>query len=97
MGNIIGFNPCRYCKEQRTRCKMCELQMYRDGIIKNSDWISVDERLPKQWEMVLVCCDDIISTDFIASTGRWFEHIDHTSVTHWMPLPEAPKMKGGAE
>ena len=26
--------------------------------------------------------------------GRWF-YTD--SVTHWMPLPEAPKMKGGAE
>ena len=21
----------------------------------------------------------------------------HDKITHWMPLPEAPKMKGGAE
>ena len=64
---------------------------------RKQEWISVDERLPERWVMVLVCCDYTISTDFIASTGRWFEHIDHNSITHWMPLPEAPKMKGGAE
>lgn len=71
-------------------------QLYTEGYRKQ-EWISVDERLPKQLEMVLVFCDDIVSTDFISSTGRWYEHIDHDSVTHWMPLPEPPKMKGGAE
>ena len=70
--------------------------LYNAGYRKQ-EWISVEERLPKRWEMVLVFCDDTISTDFISSMGRWFEHIDHDSVTHWMPLPEAPKMKGGAE
>ncbi len=70
--------------------------LYNAGYRKQ-EWISVDERLPKQWEMVLVFCDDIVSIDFISSMGRWYEHIDHDSVTHWTPLPEAPKMKGGAE
>ena len=65
---------------------------------RKQGWISVEERLPKQWESVLVCCgdEDEIGTDFIASNGRWYEHI-HDTVTHWMPLPEPPKMKGGAE
>ena len=58
---------------------------------RKPEWISVDKRLPKQWEMVLVFCDDIVSTDFISSAGRWYEHIDHNSVTHWMPLPQPPK------
>lgn len=81
-GGFIGINTDGLTRE-----------LYDDGYRKQ-EWISVDERLPKQWEMVLVFCDDIISTDFISSTGRWYEHIDHDSVTHWMPLPEPPKMKG---
>lgn len=91
-GNIIAFNPCSVCSEKN--CLMCELDFRRKGAIKSDEWISVEERLPKQWEYVLVCCGDKIGTDFIASNGRWYEHI-HDTVTHWMPLPEAPK--GGAE
>lgn len=67
--------------------------LYAKGYRKQSEWISVEDRLPKQWKYVLVCCGDEIRTDFIASDGRWYEHI-HDIVTHWMPLPEAPK-KGG--
>lgn len=72
-------------------------EIYTAGYRKQ-EWISVEERLPKQWESVLVCCgdEDEIGTDFIASNGRWYEHI-HDTITHWMPLPEPQKMKGGAE
>lgn len=70
------------------------LNLYKQGYRKQ-EWISVEEALPKQWEIVLVSSDGIISTDFIASSGRWYEHIAHDAVTHWMPLPEPPK--GGAE
>ena len=89
----VGINDCRKFND----CNICKAtRLYNVGYRKQ-EWISVDERLPERWVMVLVCCDDIISTDFIASTGRWYEHIDHNSVTHWMPLPQPPKMKGGAE
>ena len=99
MGNIIGFNPCRYCKEQRTRCKMCELQMYRDGIIKNSDWISVDERLPGVSGKYICCVKDkrgntwTVPADWSLEMKMWFGEFGEIKnmVTHWMPLPEAPK------
>ena len=68
--------------------------LYNAGYRKQ-EWISVDERLPKQLETVLVCCEGIVSIDFIYSRGRWYEYYVHGMVTHWMPLPEAPKMKGG--
>ena len=77
-------------------CGAVAQYLYAKGWRKQ-EWISVNERLPRQWEMVLVCCDGIVSVDFIASTGRWYEHIDHTSVTHWMPLPVAPRTKKGGE
>ena len=63
-------------------------------------WISVDERLPEENVRVLVWLkDDVqrythIDTDrrLHAIWVRWGEN-----VTHWMPLPEPPMMKGGAQ
>ena len=64
---------------------------------KQSEWISVDERLPEEGVRVLVWLDiednyTNIDTDRILRVKwvRW-----NSFVTHWMPLPEAPK--GGAE
>ena len=31
-----------------------------------------------------------LGIDFIGSTGQWYESFP-IAVTHWMPLPEAPK------
>ena len=95
MGNIIGFNPCRYCKEQH-RCKMCELQMYRDGVIKNSEWISVEERLPERCGYYLGCTYKggmLIAPFFPIFANDKPEF--HYKIAYWMPLPEAPK--GGEE
>ena len=96
--NCIHFDVCDSDRHYMERAYGdCSDFLNDDDIAPKSEWISVEERLPERWVMVLVCCDDIISTDFISSAGRWHEHMDHTSVTHWMPLPKAPKMKGGAE
>ena len=64
------------------------------NLIRKSEWISVDERLPPKFENVFVCCNGVLGIDFIGSTGQWYESFP-IAVTHWMPLPEAPK--GGAE
>ncbi len=63
-------------------------------------WISVDDRLPGDWDQVLAW-HDWLSSDpqdqpfIIASQcgGRWYTDTDeeHGDVTHWMPLPEPPK------
>ena len=86
-----------------------------EGYFKQSEWISVDERLPEYGELVLVS-----SMDLLTKKHGWFYLARYTDtmsngvrfdekcwvgeecglfgrVTHWMPLPEAPKMKGGAE
>ena len=81
-----------------------ENEYIREGLLnagyhKQSEWISVDERLPEENVRVLVCIKSdhsytMIDTDRLDDKGfvRWYK-----DVTHWMPLPEAPKMKGGAE
>ena len=55
-----------------------------------SEWISVKEQLPKAGNYVVVALENGL---FLVSlirkdTGRWATAAD---ITHWMPLPEAPK------
>jgi hypothetical protein len=73
----------------------CAERIYCAGYSRQA-WISVDERLPQKHDEVLVFCDGARQLDFICSSGRWYDH-DHKKVTHWMPLPEPPKMKGGVK
>ena len=76
-------------------------ELYNAGYRKQSEgeWISVDERFPEENTRVLVYLDETlydythIDTDRI-KCGNWIRW--GRAVTHWMPLPEAPK-KGGAE
>ena len=62
-----------------------------------SEWISVEERAPAEFQRVLVWCGcyvDVASYQdgafvvFDRETGVGFEL---GSVTHWMPLPEGPE------
>ena len=71
-----------------------------DAGYRKQEWISVDERLPDKEGKYLVCTTNgnIGVGDFIDYYGKG-THLCFAcwAVTHWMPLPEAPKMKGGAE
>lgn len=73
--------------------------LHRAGYRKQSEWISVEERLPdNNTERVLVFLvdDDFtkpigenkIDTDRFVD-GKWVRW--SRFVTHWMPLPEPPK------
>ena len=66
-------------------------------------WIPVEERLPAADGAYLICNDrGAVYTCFFhveknfqsgyARKAAWFQ-MERTKVTHWMPLPEAPKMK----
>lgn len=65
-----------------------------------SDWISVDDRLPKEKQDVLAYrgriqdCVTVTSLgeDWMYVTGEW---VPEGWITHWMPLPEPPKYIGG--
>ena len=78
--------------------------LYNAGYRKQ-EWISVEDRLPEE------SCECLIATIIggiyqVSYSSRYkaFNALDtdeakyaFKTVTHWMPLPEAPKMKGGAE
>ena len=86
-------------------------------MLKQSEWISVDERLPEDTlptdykhktikVLVAIKAKNGVSIrtqkrflDYIYEdderTAFWTWRFSAGDVTHWMPLPEPPKMKGG--
>ena len=134
------------------KCKICDTgceyrmlaeALYNAGYRKQSEWISVEERLPESGVHCLLACkvtcyngakytyvcdgfhvDRWKEQEYNNGSGEqaieyneeddeyylcegWYEIIKNwdeygsvaidDTVTHWMPLPEIPKMKGGAE
>lgn len=59
---------------------------------ENNGWISVDEKLPKNGQVVLtydglrifIC--KMVGSKWIVMSGYFY-----CSATHWQPLPEPPK------
>ena len=86
-----------------------EITKALENYFKQSEWISVDERLPETDEQVLVygmrgsirVCRYEARYDihFKGIKTAFYKNDDKKAmnVRYWMPLPEAPKMKGGAE
>ena len=69
-------------------------------------WISVDEKLPKTGESVLVCvainknlkgfgeCKPEMRIGWLDDGDKWalqFSNMDYSEVLCWMPLPKPPK------
>ena len=53
-------------------------------------WISVDDILPDKGSEVLLCDKGgVIGVGYY--TGTWYSCNTPYRITHWMPLPEAPK------
>lgn len=69
---------------------------FHDGVESVQKWIPVDDRLPEQTGLVLVCDtrENYFSAWEYLGNGLWYydEIFWYTDdITHWMPLPEPPK------
>lgn len=116
--------PCDLKCEHFTDAKF----LYNKGYRKQSEWISVEDRLPETKAKQITICDQDIQSGEVTTKvvveaqvsntvvvvckrhlyGKFEQYLDldntvdgqwanNVCVTHWMPLPEAPKMKGGEE
>lgn len=61
-------------------------------------WISVEDKLPKDGDYVLICNNRGLMTTSLYEGKEWVISETYLAVivTHWMPLPQAPR-KGGEE
>ena len=85
-------NPISACDALRYAERAVEA-----GYSKQSEWISVDEALPEKDDIYLVCLNGLPADfdRFVVIDGEGY--FEHSKVTHWLPIPESPKMKGGTE
>lgn len=101
-------SSCDKCMFKKTNCyEYQEAKAIYEADFKKQEWISVAERLPTDQKSVLCYYgfdrgDDDLGMMFVGvlcyfcfdKNPHW-QHAEHNLVvTHWMPLPEPPKMKG---
>ena len=73
------------------------IEMLEKKNIKKSEWISVEERLPKEFESVLGYMTDAgdfpaVRECYLVGRAFYFPSLtDARPVSHWMPFPEPPK------
>jgi hypothetical protein len=103
--NIVKMIHHRTCDNCDTSsCDIYELcvDLYNADYRKQSEWISVEERLPQVSSKYICALKDkrgniwTVPADWSLEMKTWFGEFGELKniVTHWMPLPEAPK--GGA-
>lgn len=64
-------------------------QGYSDGRADAQRWISVEERLPENNDLVMVWCDGVFYFGcYFPTVRKWIS--DGAKITHWMPMPEPP-------
>ena len=65
---------------------------YKPTLTQPNEWVSVEERLPKEKQRVIVRCERVGTSVGWILWGNWMADIgpDAGKVTHWMPLPEPP-------
>lgn len=78
----------------------CPDYIYSGDVSAVPQWIPADERLPQNYISVLVYIPTgeplpMVHEAYIGDDGEWhssvFYGIENEDVTHWMPMPEAPK------
>lgn len=89
---------CENCCVSSKPVNSCVMTLIADNLITNGvqvqEWISVDERLPEKSGEYLTYCGDydgvcVLYYEVLKTKGKW--RTRWKEVTHWMPLPSAPK------
>lgn len=74
-----------------------------DAVQVAQQWISVKDRMPDNDAICLVCGKKggmRVARVFVGKTYSWWTIVGtgkYFNATHWMPLPEPPKMDGESD
>ena len=107
-----SIKSCEQCGNKHCHAMYYAERAY-NADYRKQEWISVDERLPTEDENEkglvgfvngyngkIRFTDAIIFVDYDFKEKEWWSQdydLTDCKVEYWMPLPEAPNMKGGAE
>lgn len=96
---------CEYFENENGKnldevCPLCNWEKY---FVPKREWISVEDRLPENEQMVLTI-DTVGEMQVCFYETAWegiFQQfhglVKIYNITHWMPLPEPPETKGETE
>ncbi len=94
---------CEYFENENGKnldevCPLCNWEKY---FVPKREWISVEDRLPEDYEKYLLLLDNgRITIGWYHEGAMQFVEdgiVIINIVTHWMPLPEPPETKGETE
>ena len=94
-------NQCGSC--HWSTCNECLAEILYNAGYRKQEWISVEDRRPKEFVSVLGYMTDAegfppVRECYMVGRVFFFPALKNVRpVSHWMPFPEPPKMKGGAE
>ena len=104
--DLCLIDRCKHLPQEEcnmTTCAHCEAEALYNAGYRKQEWISVEDGLPEKGQHVLClypqkdygskCVVDYAET----ADGFFAEQYLFGRPSHWMPLPEPPKMEGGAE
>ena len=102
-----GLGNCKVCPYEGLTTGCDDLRRDALSLLKAQEpgWISVKDRLPPMYHMVLITGKNsaggsfgVIKGSHDGDKGQWYrddigQYVDSRgdTVTHWMPLPEPPK------
>jgi hypothetical protein len=99
LSQVQDYGTKNTCEEWSVTVECKDNETVADHLIANGvtvqQWIPVTERLPEEWNEVLVYIPHIdVMTFAKLRGGSWYAtwdsmKLDH--VSHWMPLPQPPK------
>lgn len=97
MTNDQAIILLKECKEEHSSFKEgCEALDLAIAALERDRWISVNQRLPKEGQVVLAqglrsCTTGQFQGITTAPRYWWWKGHTIKEVTHWRPLPEPPK------
>jgi hypothetical protein len=98
--DLCLIDRCKHLPQEEcnnTTCAHCEAEALYNAGYRKQEWISVEDRLPERNGRYFThCCVDGQSLVCVLYYNK-YNGFDEDTVTHWMPLPQPPRMKGGAE